>query len=305
VSGWLLRRLAMLPVLLLAVSVAAFLLAELVPGDPVDFMIGENATAERKDELRAAYHLDDPLLTRFVRFHEELLSGELRSLHTRRPVTEVLGEKLPHTARLAGAALLVSALLAIPLGTLAARRRGSWVDAGSMGLALVGISIPSFWLGPLLIIVFAIGLGWFPVSGADAPGSIVLPAVTLGLGMASILTRISRAAVLDVLGRDHVRTARAKGLSEGAVVRRHALRNASIPIVTIVGLQLGALLTGTVITEEIFAWPGIGREIIQAVRARDLPVVQGSVLLLAGTWAVVNTLTDVAYAALDPRVRLE
>lgn len=303
-TRWLLGRLALLPVLLLAVSAGVFALGELVPGDPVDFMIGEHATAERKSELRAAYHLDDPLPTRFVRFYRELLTGDLASLHTRRPVIEVLGERLPHTARLAGAALLVSALIAIPLGTLAARKRGTWIDDGSMVVALVGISLPSFWLGPLLIIVFAIGLGWLPVSGADAPGAIVLPAVTLGLGMASILTRITRTSVLETLGTDFVRTARSKGLKETQVVARHALRAASIPIVTVLGLQLGALLTGTVITEEIFAWPGIGREIVQAVRSRDLPVMQGAVLLLATIWLLVNTATDIAYAFLDPRVRL-
>ncbi|MCO4769254.1 MAG: ABC transporter permease [Deltaproteobacteria bacterium] len=303
-SRWLLARIALLPLLLLAVSAGTFLLSELVPGDPVDFMIGENATSERKSELRAAYHLDDPLGERFVRFYAELLSGELRSLHTRRPVIEILAERLPNTGRLALAALLVSALVAIPLGTLAARKRGTWIDDSSMLVALVGISVPSFWLGPMLIIVFAIGLGWFPVSGADAPGSIVLPALTLGLGMASILTRITRASVLETLGQDYIRAARARGLSERTVVVRHALRTAAIPIVTVLGLQLGALLTGTVITEEIFAWPGVGREIVQAVRSRDLPMVQGSVLLLATIWAVVNTLTDVAYAILDPRVAL-
>lgn len=303
-SAWLLRRAAMLPVLLLVVTTLVFGLIELVPGDPVDFMIGENAALERKQELRAAYHLDDPIGQRYLRFYRELLTGELRSLHTREPVLEVVASRLPATALLAVVALLVSALIAIPLGTLSAWRPGTWMDSGARIGALVGISIPNFWLGPLLIILFSIQLGWFPVSGADRPGSVVLPALTLGLGMASILTRITRAAVLDVLDTDFVRTARAKGAGELRILIGHGLRAAIVPVLTIVGLQFGALLTGAIITEEVFGWPGLGREIVTSIRSRDLPVIQGCVLVVASTWVLVNTLTDLLYARFDPRVDL-
>ena len=313
--------------LLWVVSTLVFALIHGIPGDPVDFMVGENATLDRKAELTAAYGLDRPLFvdggalagpgslparlgraawdTQYAGFYRGLFSGELRSLHTRRPVWETLGERLPRTLQLAGTALMVAVLLAVPLGTIAAWRRGTWIDHASMGMALVGVSMPNFWLGPLLILVFAVELGWLPVSGATAPGSIVLPAVTLGLGMSAILTRITRASVLETLHADFVRTARAKGVSEMRALFRHALRAALLPVLTIVGLQFGALLTGSIITEEIFGWPGLGREVIQAIRSRDFPMVQGCVLLIAATYVIVNTATDIAYALADPRVRLD
>jgi peptide/nickel transport system permease protein len=322
----LLRRAALAGPLLWVVSTVVFALLHLIPGDPIDFMIGENATLDRKAELTAAYGLDRPLFldvealrsarplpsrlidavteTQYAAFYTGLFTGELRSLHTRRPVWDTLADRFPMTLRLAGCALLVSILIAVPLGTLAAWKRGTWIDQASMAGALLGVSMPNFWLGPLLILVFAVELGWFPVSGATAPGSIVLPAVTLGLGMSAILTRITRASVLETLHADFVRTARAKGLSEMATLFRHALRAALLPVITIVGLQFGALLTGSIITEEIFGWPGIGREVIQAIRSRDFPMVQGCVLLIAATYIVVNTVTDVAYTMADPRVRL-
>jgi peptide/nickel transport system permease protein len=326
VSAIVLRRLLIAIPLLWVVSTAVFGLLHLIPGDPVDFMIGENATLDRKADLVAAYGLDRPLFvdldalrgdgplprrlhgalldTQYAGFHRSLFTGNLRSLHTRRPVLDTLGRRFPRTLELAGCALLVSMLLAIPLGTLAARRRGSWLDQASMAFALLGVSMPNFWLGPLLILVFAVEFGLLPVSGATAPGSIVLPAVTLGLGMSAILTRITRASVLETLHADFVRTARAKGLSERGVLFRHALRAALLPVVTIVGLQFGALLTGSIITEEIFGWPGLGREIIQAIRSRDFPMVQGCVLVIAASYVAVNTVTDIAYTVLDPRVRL-
>ncbi len=303
-NAFLVRRALMLPLLLLVVTTLVFGMVELIPGDPVDFMIGENATLDRKVELRAAYHLDDPVAHRFVRFYRELFTGELRSLHTRQPVLDVVASRFPHTAYLAFVALAVSVLLAIPLGTIAAWRPGGWTDAGSRLGALVGISIPNFWLGPLLIIVFSIQLGWLPVSGAERAASVVLPAATLGMGMAAILTRITRAAVLDVLQADFIRTARAKGMGEARVIVGHGLRAALVPVLTILGLQFGALLTGAIITEEVFGWPGLGREIVLAIRSRDLPVIQGCVLVFATTWVVVNTLTDVLYSRVDPRVEL-
>jgi len=304
VSAWLLRRLASLPLLLLVVTSLVFALVEVVPGDPVDFMIGENAALDRKQELRAAYHLDDPVHVRYVRFYGELARGELRSLHTREPVAEILAARLPFTLLLAVVALLVSAIVALPLGTLSAWKPDGWLDGFARTASLVGISIPNFWLGPLLIILFAIQLGWLPVAGADQPASVVLPAMTLGLGMASILTRITRAAVLDALSSDHVRTARAKGASELRVVLAHGLRAAMVPVLTILGLQFGALLTGAIITEEVFGWPGLGREIVTAIRSRDLPVIQGCVLVISVTWLLVNTGTDLLYRRFDPRVEL-
>jgi len=419
----------------MVVFTTVFLLVHMIPGDPVDFMIGENAALDRKAELRRAYHLDKPILinsrpwfqrdeaeqllartgamsaefqagsshqearqeledlgrwavlpliqiwqddqapselrqrarrgvvlaagttgpsgaqnhvilrellgsvesgkgasrlvipwikrnsawfdpptsqrilaslteTQYALFLLDLAKGEVRSLHSRQPVIKILSRKFAHTLLLAMTALIVAMLVAIPLGTLAAQRPYSWVDNGSMLAALFGISMPNFWLGPLLILAFAIELGWFPVSGAATPSSIVLPAVTLGLGMSAILTRITRASVLETARSDYVRTARAKGLREWQVVVRHALRTALIPIVTILGLQFGSLLAGSIITEEIFSWPGIGRALIQAIRSRDFPMIQGCVLLVAGTYVVVNTLTDVLYTLVNPRVRL-
>ena len=323
----LLKRALIAVPLLWVVSTAVFALLHGIPGDPVDFMVGENAAFDRKAELITAYGLDLPVFfddaaladdaplprrlgralshTQYAGFFRSLFNGELRSLHTRRSVGATLALRFPKTLQLAGCALLVSILIAVPLGTVAAWKQGSWIDQVSMAGALVGVSIPNFWLGPLLILVFAVELGWLPVSGATQPGSIVLPAITLGLGMSAILTRITRASVLETLHADYIRTARAKGLSEHAALFKHALRAALIPVVTIVGLQFGALLTGSIITEEIFGWPGLGREVIQAIRSRDFPMVQGCVLLIASTYVMVNTVTDLAYTSADPRVRLD
>lgn len=329
-KNYLLGRVLLAGPLLFVVFTAVFALIHLIPGDPVDFMIGENAALERKEELRSQLHLDEPILinskgwsseyqhrplvqrltttfteTRYAWFFRDLHAGQLRSLHSQEAVFKLLRPKFAHTLGLASTALLVAILIALPLGTLAAWRQYSWLDNTSMIGALVGISMPNFWLGPLLILGFSIELGWFPVSGAAHPASIVLPAITLGLGMSAILTRITRSSVLDTLNEDFIRTARGKGLSEGAVLIRHGLRTALTPIITILGLQFGALLAGSIITEEIFAWPGLGREIIQAIRTRDFPVIQGCVLLISLTYVVVNTLTDFLYTLVNPRVRLD
>ena len=327
--GYLLGRVLLAGPLLFVVFTTVFGLIHLIPGDPVDFMIGENAALERKAELREQLHLDQPILlnlrgwseaeakplsrrlkstfteTRYAWFFRDLHAGQLRSLHSQEPVFKVLRVKFGYTLRLAATALLVALLIALPLGTLAAWRQYSWVDNASMLAALIGISMPNFWLGPLLILAFSIELGWFPVSGAEHPTSLVLPAITLGLGMSAILTRITRSSILDTLGEDFIRTARGKGLSEIAILLRHGLRTALTPIITILGLQFGALLTGSIITEEIFAWPGLGREIIEAIRTRDFPIIQGCVLLISLTYVAVNTLTDLLYTLVNPRVRLE
>jgi len=328
-KNYLLGRVLLAGPLLFVVFTVVFSLIHLIPGDPVDFMIGENAALERKAELRTQLHLDEPILlnlrpwkgeglaplgprlratfteTRYAWFFRDLHAGKLRSLHSQEPVFQRLRGKFAYTLGLACTALLFALLIALPLGTLAAWRQYSWLDNGSMVGALVGISMPNFWLGPLLILGFSIELGWFPVSGAEHPSSLVLPAITLGLGMSAILTRITRSSVLDTLGEDFIRTARGKGLSERAVLIRHGLRTALTPIVTILGLQFGALLAGSIITEEIFAWPGLGREIIEAIRTRDFPVIQGCVLLISLTYVAVNTITDLLYTLINPRVRLD
>jgi peptide/nickel transport system permease protein len=304
-SGALLvRRLVGALGVVLGVALLTSLLIHLVPGDPVELMLGESATAGDRAALRASLGLDRPV-------HEQLLSrfGQLArldlgaSLYSRRPVGALIAERLPATVELAIAALVIAALAALPLGIVAARRRGSLADSSAMGLALLGLSVPSFWLGPLLILLFSVVLGWTPVSGREGLASLVLPALTLGIGIAAVLARMLRSSLLETLSEDYVRTARAKGLTEAAVIRRHALRNAALPVVTVFGMQAGALLAGAVITETVFAWPGIGSLLVEAIQRRDFPVVQGCVLLISTTYVAVNALTDVAYAWLDPRVR--
>ncbi len=301
---FLLRRLTLLIPVLLGVSTVVFLVTHVLPGDPVDLMLGETAQPAQREELRQSLGLDKPLLHQYAVFMGGLFKGELgKSLHTGRPVEALLIERLPATLELAAAALVVAILMAIPLGTLAASRPHSPLDRGSMFLATLGVSMPNFWLGPLLIILFSIQLGLFPVSGRGGFLSLVLPALTLGTSMAAILTRMTRASLLEVVGKDFIQAARAKGLAEGRVMLLHAMRNAFIPIITVAGLQLGALLSGSFITETIFAWPGVGRLTIQAIAARDYPLVQGCVLLIAGAYVLANFLTDILYAFLDPRIR--
>lgn len=304
-NGSLLRRVAWTPVTALAVASAVFLLLHLVPGDPVAMMLGEGAEAAEAEQLRAELGLDRPLAEQYLRYLAGLLRGDLgSSLHFRRPVAALLGETVPATLELACAAMVAAIAVALPLGVFAASRRGRAADRLARGFALVGVSLPSFWLGPLLILAFSIGLGWLPVSGRAGPASLVLPAITLGLGLAALLTRMVRTAVAEELGRPYVVTALARGLSRRAALWRHALPNALIPVVTVLGLQFGGLLTGAILTETIFAWPGLGRLLIQAIRLRDYPLVQGAVLLIAGIYLLVNLATDLLYARLDPRVRL-
>lgn len=281
-----------------------FLLIHLVPGDPVEAMLGETARAADREAMRAALGLDAPLWRQYFDYLTGLVHLDLgESLREQRAVTRILAERLPATLLLAVASLALAMLIAVPLGVLAARFHGHALDQLAMGFSLLGIAIPNFWLGPLLILVFSLWLGWTPVSGMEQPLSLVLPAMTLGTGLAAVLARMVRNAVLEVLAEDYVRTARAKGLSEQAVLRRHALRNAWLPVLTLLGLQLGALLGGAVITETVFAWPGIGSLLVEAIQGRDFPLVQGTVLLIATLYVLINMLTDVAYTYVDPRVR--
>ncbi len=299
----LLTRLVSALVVVLGVCTLVFLLIHLVPGDPVEAMLGENAQVADREALRQALGLDRPLGEQYLAYLQRLARLDLGlSFQDRRPVAAILGERLPATLELTLAALGLALLLALPLGVLAARHRGSPLDSGAMGLSLVGISIPNFWLGPLLILVFSLWLGWTPVSGREGPASLILPALTLGTGMAAILARMVRGSILEVLGEDYVRTARAKGLSERRVLWGHALRNAWLPILTLIGLQLGGLLGGAVITETVFAWPGVGSLLVEAIQSRDYPVVQACVLLVSLSYVFVNTLTDLVYSWVDPRI---
>jgi len=298
-------RLGAAALVMLGACTLVFLLIHLIPGDPVEAMLGETARAADREAMRAALGLDAPLWRQYLDYLGGLARLDLGvSLREQRPVTTILAERLPPTLLLASASLLLAVGIAVPLGVLAARHQHGPLDRLAMGFSLLGMAVPNFWLGPLLILVFSLWLGWTPISGMQQPSSLILPAITLGTGLAAVLARMVRNSLLEVLGDDYVRTARAKGLSEGAVLRRHALRNAWLPVLTLLGLQLGALLGGAVITETVFAWPGIGSLLVEAIQARDFPVVQGSVLLVAGLYVAVNMATDLAYAYVDPRVRL-
>ncbi len=303
--AWLLTRLLSAAWVVLGVASLVFLLIHLVPGDPVEMMLGESAAAADRQALRETLGLERPLLAQWLGFLGGALRGDLgQSLYNQQPVTALLLEHLPATVELAAAALLVTLLVALPLGVLAALRRGSGWDTGAMGFSLLGVSIPNFWLGPLLVLLFSLWLGWLPVSGRDGIASVILPALTLGTGLAAVLSRMVRSSLLEVLGEDFIRTARAKGLAPLTVTLRHGLGNALLPVLTLLGLQLGALLGGAVVTETVFNWPGIGLLTIEAIQRRDYPVVQGCVLLIALGYVAVNLLTDLLYARADPRVRL-
>lgn len=287
------------------VSVMVFLLIHMVPGDPVDMMLGESARPADREALRHALGLDQSLWVQFSQFISGLLRGDLGvSIHSSRPVSELLLERAPATIELALAALLVSVVIALPMGVLAAVRRNTLWDRGAMAFSLLGVSMPNFWLGPLLILLFSVGLGWFPVSGREYAGSLVLPAITLGTALAAVLSRMVRSSLLEVLGEDFVRTARAKGMPERIVIWKHALLNALLPVITLLGLQLGVLLGGAVITETVFSWPGLGKLTIDAILRRDYPVVQGVILVISVTYVLVNMFTDMVYGIVDPRIRL-
>ena len=297
------RLLLSLPVLL-GVATLVFLLIHLIPGDPIDLMLGETAREADKEQLRRELRLDRPLPEQYGIFLSGLVRGDLgQSLHSHQPVAVAIGQRLPATVELALAALLFACALALPLGMLSAVRRDTGWDYAALSFAMLGAAMPNFWLGPLLIMGFALVLDWLPVSGRDGVGAVILPAVTLGSGMAAILMRMTRASLLDALGQDHVMVARAKGLSPVRVLARYGLRPAALPLLTLIGLQLGSLLAGAIITETIFAWPGLGRLTVQAILSRDYPLAQGCVLVIAAGYVLVNLLTDLLYAVADPRIR--
>jgi ABC-type dipeptide/oligopeptide/nickel transport system permease component len=299
------RLLLALPALWLILTMV-FLLAHIVPGDPVQQMLGEGARSEDVQALRHSLGLDLPIRVQYEKYFVGLVHGNLgESFHFQQPVTQVVLAHYPATLELAIVALFVCTLISIPAGILAAAKRGTGADHAVGVFSLLGLSMPNFALGPLLILVFSVRIGWLPVSGRGGWSNFVLPAVTLGAALAAILTRMVRAAVMEELSSDYVRTARAKGLSEQAVLYKHAFRNALIPTLTIIGLQFGTLLAGAIITETIFAWPGVGRLTVQAIQSRDFPLLQGCILLIAVTYVIVNLATDFVYALVDPRVRLE
>jgi ABC-type dipeptide/oligopeptide/nickel transport system permease component len=305
------RVLLTIPVVWVVVSLV-FLLIHLVPGDPIQQMLGEGATAADLAALRHQYGLDLPLTTQYLHYWRDVLHGDLgRSIRLNDTVLHLISTRYPYTIELTISALVLGLILAVPAGVAAAMRRGRGADHVLGLVSLFGLSVPAFALGPVLILVFSIGLGWLPVSGAGPDGFfsaegwkyLVLPSVAMGASLAAILTRMVRTAMLEELNRDYIRTARAKGLSETAVVYRHALPNALVPIVTVVGLQFGALLAGAIVTETIFSWPGLGRLVVTAISDRDYALVQGSLLAIGLTYVLVNLLTDLTYRFVNPRMR--
>jgi ABC-type dipeptide/oligopeptide/nickel transport system permease component len=297
-------RIASFCSVIFGVLLLTFLLIHLVPGDPVEVMLGESASTADRTQLREDLGLNRPLFSQFGSYLDKLAHGDLgSSIHTKTPIIELIKTRYPATLKLAVLALLIGLSIGIPLGIYAALRNGKWQDFVVTIVSVRFSAMPAFWLGPMLMLVFAVWLGWLPVSGMESNTSIILPAITLGFGLSAILTRMTRTSLLEVLNEDFIRTARAKGLSEKTVIVRHALRAALLPIITIVGLQMGSLLAGTVITETIFSWDGIGRLLVESIEKRDYPVTQACVLVVALSYVLVNLFTDMLYRIADPRIR--
>jgi len=302
-SRFIVRRLLLAVPTLFGVLVVAFLLLYVAPGDPVTAMIGERADSATIARLRQELRLDDPLHVRFGHYVGQIVRGDLgRSYITNRPITRDIRERFPKTLQLAMAAMVFAAIAGITLGVLSARNPGGWSDRFALGIAYLGISFPVYWVGLLLILLFAVTVHLLPASGYGSWRFLILPALALGMRSIAFLARVTRSAMLDALSADYVRTARAKGLSERVITLRHALRNALIPIITVLGLDFGAYLTGSILTETVFSWPGLGRYVVNAIARRDLPAIQGAVLFLSAVFVIVNLLADIAYAKTDPRV---
>ena len=304
-GNFLLRRLLLLIPVLWGVATLVFLLLHFIPGDPIDLMLGDSALGTDRETLRDQLGLNDPLIIQYIRYFGDLLQGDWgTSLFSKKPVFEEIMERVPATMELMFGAMVVTILVAMPLGLIAAVKKGTWIDQGSMIFSLLGVSIPNFWLGPMLILLFSIHFDLLPVNERGGLEHLILPALTLGTSLASILARITRSSVVETLQAEYIRTARSKGISELRILLRHALRNALIPIVTVIGLQIGVLLSGAIITEAIFDWPGLGNLLISAINSRNYPLVQGCVLFIAGSYVMVNLAIDLLYAYLDPRIRL-
>ncbi len=301
---YLIKKLSSFTIVIFGVLLLTFLLIHLVPGDPVEVMLGESASVADRDQLRAELGLNQPLIQQFGSYLSRLSHGDFgSSIHTKQPITDMLKTRYPATLKLAILSLLIGLSIGIPLGIYAALKANHWQDFVVTIVSVRLSAMPAFWLGPILMLVFAVWLGWLPVSGMESNTSIILPAITLGFGLSAILTRMTRTSLLEVLNDDYIRTARAKGLSERTVIIRHALRAALLPIITIVGLQMGSLLAGTVITETVFGWDGIGRLLVESIEKRDYPMTQACVLVVALSYVLVNLATDVLYRFADPRVK--
>lgn len=296
------RLLALIPILL-GVSIIIFLVMRLIPGDPARQSLGPEATGEQVEVLRKAWRLDEPLPMQYLAWLERAIEGDLgRSTVSRAPVTEEIFSRLPATLELTLASMVVAIVFGLLFGIVSAIRHNSLIDRGTMLLALIGICTPSFWLGLLLLLAFSVKLSWFPSTGAGGLSHLVLPAITLGVGAAAVIARVTRSSMIEVFSEDFIRTARAKGLGERLVVVRHALKNALIPIITILGLEFGGLLAGAVITETVFSYPGIGQLLIKSINNRDFPIVQGVLLLFAIQFVLINLVVDLLYARVDPRI---
>lgn len=312
-TNYILRRLAILPVVLLGVSIVVFMVLHLVPGNPAQMIAGADAPPETVAAIERELGLDQPLAVQYLRYMADVFRGDLgESLRSKRPVMDEVLTALPKTLQLAATAAVITPLIAIPLGVVSAAKRGTAVDSGLMLVSMVGITIPVFAIGLLMMLTFGYRLGWFPISGYGGPfwtidgfKSLVLPALTLSVGTVATLSRLTRSTMLEILGNEFVRTGRAKGLRERVVLIKHALPNALLPIITVVGMQFAYLLSGAVVTETIFAIPGLGRLAVYAIQSRDFPVVQGSILLIALVFVLVNLLVDMLYAVVDPRIRYE
>lgn len=301
-QGYILRRLGHTVLVILGISMISFFFLHL-SGDPAGLMLPEDATREQVENLRREMGLEDPIHRQYLNFLGNALQGDLgRSIYTREPVARLILERLPATLELAFAALAIALVIAIPVGIISALKRGSFVDTLSMAVALFGLSMPHFWLGIMFILLFSVHLGWLPTSGRGTLEQLIMPAMALGISLVALFARLTRSAMLEVLGQDYVRTARAKGLGEVLVVGKHALKNALIPLVTVIGMEFGFLLGGAVIIETVFAWPGVGRLIVQAILDRDYPVVQAAVMMLAVVFVVMNLLVDLVYVWLDPNI---
>ncbi len=303
--GYIVRRLIYLAPVLFGVVTLVFFLIHMIPGDPVDIMLGDNAVPADKEALRRNLGLDRPLLDQYAHYLSGVVRGDLGiSIHSRKPVVSEILERFPASVELMAGAMVVALLMSVPLGVLAAVRPNGVLDAAAMLVSLLGVAIPSFWLGPLLILLFAIQLDWLPVNERGGLSHLILPSLTLGTAMAAMLSRMIRASLLEVLDEEYIRTARAKGLFERTVILKHAVRNALIPVVTVIGLQVGGLLSGAIITESIFDWPGLGSLLLHGIYNRNYTLVQGCILFIAATYVLVNLATDIAYGWIDPRVRL-
>lgn len=298
------RILSILPVSL-GVVILVSSMVYIVPGDPVDAILGDYANIEEKRALRAALGLDQPPTKQIFKYVSNAFSGDLGNSYAySRPVLELITERLPATIELAICSLIIAILIAIPTGVISALYKNTFLDWFSMSLAITGVALPNFWLGPLLVLFFSVHLGWLPVSERNGFSSYILPSITMGTALAAALSRMTRNSVLDNLTEDYVRTAKSKGCTNIRLITNHIMRNASLPLITILGLQFGALLTGAVITEKIFDWPGIGSLLLEAIQTRDYPVIQGCVLVFSGSYLLVNLLTDIIYGIIDPRISI-